>query len=275
MGWLGAVTRVATTAAVGNAAGRQKGREIEKEELRRALELEAGKRAEARAQERHDLDRRNTESTILSRGSDDARATADAETKARMLQIRARVLKRRPGYEGMTDEELQAIAADPEAFRHGMGLKPDPVANAAAIHRAKRAIDIATPAPSRARPGRPGAAAGKSLPVVQRQLDEARTELRGVESEQRPSVFRSPSDSVAFERRKQRAPQQRQRVDSLNAVRDSLADEVQGKPRGRSSSTPAPKTPLSSSPPLTAAQKARAQSDPEYRAFKQSQGYTF
>lgn len=79
--------------------------------------------------------------------------------------------------------------------------------------------------------GPTASSAQRSLGVVDKQLGEARSDFSHLESNagNRPTYFRTPSDSTAFERKKADLARARQKVDSLTRVRDSIGDVVQGK----------------------------------------------
>jgi len=93
VGWLGAIARVGTTAAVGNARGNLKADELEREQLKEMLALEARKRAEAREQERIELAKQSRVDDNLyrkqeqeGRGKDRAEAGLDRDEDRAMRE---------------------------------------------------------------------------------------------------------------------------------------------------------------------------------------------
>lgn len=243
MGWLGSIARVATTAAVGNASGRQKGDEQRKEELRQALEVEARKRAEGREEQRLRDAQQARADSLLFRKEDSVERAEDRDADR---DLRERTYR----------ENREARAAE----QRERSLDRRAVREQTAASRGEE-----TPAQKRAarlRSAKGNAQAwaegGRSAEAIAGALkgfypDVSLGELRGISIEAVRAMSRSA----------RRAP----------ADADDWDKKYPAEPGDPGYTPPQTARPASQAPTLSASDRARAQRDPEFRRWLIDKGH--
>lgn len=218
-----------------------------------------------------------------------ARAIAEQHRQAETIRRRKLVLKARvPELKDADDAVLEEYATNDTLFKNALAFRDggaavnwvtrnDGMGGVVQIHPRTGAVRKVPGVSSRRAGGSatttdPRTSGQKTaLGAVQQQLTEARSDYNSAQSRAgtRPAFFRTPADSVAYSRAATEADRLKQRVDSLGGVRDRLSVEVQGD-AGRTARGEAPPAQL---PPLTPAQKARAEAEPDYKEFLREKGY--
>lgn len=249
MSWLGPIARVATRAAVGNAKGRELANELEREEMKAVLALEARKRAEAREERRLQNDETARQDTLTLRRQEGEDRSKDRAERGldRDEDRRVREQQFRETREARAAEERQR-AADRAAQRDVTAARREE--ETPAQKRAARLRSAKGNAQAWAEGGRSAEAIAGALRRYY--PDVSFGELRGISVDVVRAASRSASNGPL------------------------TANDLDAKYLGRSS-PPAPGTsgakPETGGSSLSAADRQRAASDPDFKRWLVGKGY--